>query len=77
MIDAVAIAPDHVRTPLFQITPEHISRLEAETLDLLIARLCKAELRRRGLPISAVLHGGDLRANDGGIDVRVELPAEA
>ena len=62
--------------PLFDITPEHILALDDEGLRLLIARLCKADLRRRGLPISAVLYGGNQIAADGGIDVRVELPAD-
>jgi hypothetical protein len=60
---------------LFDITSEHIFALDDEGLRLLIARLCKADLRRRGLPVSAVLHGGNQIAADGGIDVRVELPA--
>jgi hypothetical protein len=62
--------------PLFDITPDHIFALEDEELRLLIARLCKADLRRRGLPVSAVLYGGNQIAADGGIDVRVELPAD-
>lgn len=65
-----------VQHPIFDITPEHICALDDEGLRLLIARLCKAELRRLGLPISAVLYGGNQIAADGGIDVRVELPAD-
>ncbi len=61
--------------PLFDITPEHIRALDAEGLRILIARLCKADLRRRGLSVSGVLYGGNQIAADGGIDVRVELPA--
>jgi hypothetical protein len=61
---------------LFDITPEHILALDDEGLRLLIARLCKADLRRRCLPVSAVLYGGNQIAADGGIDVRVELPAD-
>jgi hypothetical protein len=60
---------------LFDITPEHILALDDEGLRLLIARLCKADLRLRGLPVSAVLYGGNQIAADGGIDVRVELSA--
>ncbi|WP_143741861.1 type 1 periplasmic-binding domain-containing protein [Thiorhodovibrio frisius] len=63
--------PQH---PLFDITPEHIRALDDEGLRILIARLCKADLRRRGLPVSGVLYGGNQIAADGGIDVRVELP---
>lgn len=65
--------PQH---PLFDITPEHIRALDDEGLRLLIARLCKADLRLRGLPVSGVLYGGNQIAADGGIDVRVELPAD-
>ena len=65
--------PQH---PLFDIAPEHIFALDDEGLRLLIARLCKADLRRRGLPVSAVLYGGNQIAADGGIDVRVELPPD-
>ncbi len=61
---------------LFDITPEHIADLDDERLRLLIARLCQADLRCRGLPLSAVLYGGNQIAADGGIDVRVELPAD-
>jgi len=45
--------------PLFHITPEHISRLDADSLELLIARLCKAELRRRGLLTDVLLRERD------------------
>ena len=61
---------------LFDIISEHIFALDDEGLRLLIARLCKADLRLRGLPVSAVLHGGNQIAADGGIDVRIELPAD-
>lgn len=62
--------------PLFDINPEHILALDDESLRTMIARLCKADLRRRGLPVSGVLYGGNQIAADGGIDVRVELPAD-
>jgi len=39
--------------------------------------LCEAELAKRGLPVSAVTYGGDQRAGDGGVDVRIALPEEA
>lgn len=38
----------------------------------LVARLCRAELRAQGLPESSVTWGGDQRARDGGVDVRVD-----
>ena len=62
--------------PLFDIVPEHIAALNDEDLRILIGRLCEAELRRHGLPVTAVTYGGSQIAPDGGIDVRVELPDE-
>jgi hypothetical protein len=65
--------PQH---PLFDIAPEQIAAIDDEGLRLLIARVAKADLRRRGLPTSAVLYGGNQIAADGGVDVRIELPAD-
>ncbi|NEX23640.1 hypothetical protein G3480_25765 [Thiorhodococcus mannitoliphagus] len=53
------------RHPIFDITPDHIKDLDDESLRHLIARLCRADLRRRGLPLSAVLYGGNQIAADG------------
>jgi hypothetical protein len=64
------------RHPLFDVSPDQIAALDDEGLRLLIARLCEADLQRRGLATSAVLYGGNQIAADGGIDVRVELPAD-
>ena len=64
------------RNPIFDVSPDQIAALDDEGLRLLIARLCEADLRNRGLPTSAVLYGGNQIAADGGIDVRVELPAD-
>lgn len=61
---------------IFDVSPDQIAALDDEGLRLLIARLCEADLRRRGLPVTAVLYGGNQNAPDGGIDVRVELPAD-
>jgi hypothetical protein len=60
---------------MIDVTGEHITKLTDADLRTLVARLCEAELRARMLPISAVTAGGDQDAPDGGIDVRVELPA--
>ncbi|UHD17912.1 hypothetical protein [Thiocapsa bogorovii] len=65
--------PQH---PLFDVSPDQIAALDDEGLHLLIARLCEADLQRRGLATSAFLYGGNQIAADGGIDVRVELPAD-
>jgi len=60
---------------MFEINGLHIAELNDTDLRTLVARLCEAELRRTGLPLSAVTAGGDQNAPDGGLDVRVELPA--
>jgi hypothetical protein len=44
-------------------------------LRALIGRLCEAEVRRRELSTAAVTWGGNQTAKDGGLDVRVALPA--
>lgn len=59
---------------MFEITGEDISGLNDEDLRTLVAKLCEAELRRVGLPVSALTAGGDQNAPDGGIDVRIALP---
>jgi hypothetical protein len=59
---------------MFEITADDIAALNDEDLRSLIALLCEAELRKRGLATSAVTWGGDQNAADGGVDVRVELP---
>jgi hypothetical protein len=64
--------PQHT---FFEISPDQIAALGDEDLRVLIAVLCEADLRQRGLPTSAVLYGGNQTAADGGIDVEVELPA--
>src|SRR5580704_4178318 len=60
---------------MFEIGPDDVSLLSDEDLRTLIGRLCEAELKKRGLPTSAVTWGGNQNAVDGGIDVRVALPA--
>jgi len=71
--ESTAPVPRH---PFFDVSPEQIAALGDEDLRLLTAELCKADLRQRGLPTSAVLYGGNEIAPDGGIDVRVELPSD-
>jgi hypothetical protein len=58
---------------MFEVSAEVIGALEDTQMRELMARLCRAELRARGLPESGVTAGGDQRAPDGGIDVRVEV----
>ena len=59
---------------MFDIDGSHIIQLNDSDLRTLVALLCEAELRRAGLPISAITAGGDQNAADAGIDVHVELP---
>jgi hypothetical protein len=59
---------------MFEITGDDIAALNDEDLRTLVGRLCEAELRRRGLPLSAVTWGDNQTAADGGLDVRVALP---
>jgi hypothetical protein len=47
---------------LFDITPDHVKELSDEDLRTLIGRLCEAELRRCGLPVTAVTYGGNQNA---------------
>jgi len=60
---------------MLEITPDHIAELADDDLRTLCGLLCEAELARRGLPVSGVTWGGNQRAADGGLDVRVSLPA--
>ncbi len=58
---------------MFEIEGSHIAKLNDTDLRTLIVRLCEAELRQAGLPLSAVTAGGNQDAKDGGVDVRVQL----
>jgi hypothetical protein len=60
---------------MFEITGDDIAALNDEDLRALVGRLCEAELRRRQLSTAAVTWGGNQTAKDGGLDVRVALPA--
>src|SRR3989338_3910980 len=58
---------------LFHVDTADIKALNDEQASALIARLCRAEIRKQGGSESAVTWGGDQRAKDGGVDVRVEI----
>ncbi len=60
---------------MFDIDGTHISALNDTDLRTLVARLCEAELRLAQLPLSALTAGGHQNAADGGLDVRIDLPA--
>ena len=66
-----------VMTTILDITPDDILKLDDVLLRELVARLCEAEVVRAGYAASAVTWGGDQRAADGGIDVRVALQQTA
>lgn len=59
---------------MFDITPDDIRQLNDVDLRELVARLCTAELAKRGISSVAVTWGGNQTAQDGGVDVRVEVP---
>ena len=58
--------------PIFSVSTEDILRLDDAQSRELVARLCRAHLRDHGCSESGVHWGGDQRAKDGGVDVRVE-----
>lgn len=60
---------------MFEITGDDIAALSDVDLRTLIGLLCEADMRRRGQPTSAVTYGGNQDAKDGGLDVRVAMPA--
>lgn len=59
--------------PIFQIDQKDIQALTDGQARELLARLCQAELRAKGLGTAFVTWGGDQRAKDGGVDVRVDI----
>lgn len=61
--------------PLFEVSLQDVIELNDSDLRELVARLCIAGLAEADLPPTPVTWGGDQRAPDGGIDVRVQLPA--
>lgn len=60
---------------MFDVTQNEIAQLNDTDLRELVGRLCEAELVSRGLSPDAVTWGGNQTAADGGLDVRVALPA--
>ncbi|MDP5009038.1 MAG: hypothetical protein NWQ13_08680, partial [Glaciimonas sp.] len=59
--------------PIFNVCKTNVQQLDDEQARELIARLCQAELRKKGLSPANVTWGGDQRAKDGGVDVRVKV----
>lgn len=58
---------------MFQITREDIAELNDVDLRLLVGLLAEEEVRMAGHSPASVTYGGDQRAADGGIDVRVGI----
>lgn len=58
--------------PTFRVTPSDIQALDDIQARELVARLCQEDLLKQGLGVGHVTWGGDQRASDGGVDVRVE-----
>ena len=59
---------------MFNVTSDHIAKLNDTDLRTLIGLLCEADAVRLGRSRVAVTWGGKQTAADGGIDVRVALP---
>jgi hypothetical protein len=59
--------------PIFSVSSEEIQSLTDVQARELVARLCKSELRTQGISTAMVSWGGDQRAKDGGVDVRVDV----
>lgn len=59
---------------MFDLEHTHIAALTDEDLRKLVGKLCEVEARAVGQPVSTVTYGGDQRAKDGGVDVRVKFP---
>lgn len=61
---------------MLDVTDRDIAELDDGDLRSLVAFLCEASLRQACLSTSAVTWGGHQDAPDGGLDVRVDLPAD-
>src|SRR4051794_40037166 len=62
---------------ILEVTGDQIAQLNDADLRTLVGYLCEREVRAHGHSTSAVTWGGHQDAADGGIDVRVALPAGA
>ncbi len=58
---------------IFLVIPEDIQNLNDIQARELVSRLCRAELGKKGLSQAFVIWGGDQRAKDGGVDVRIDI----
>jgi hypothetical protein len=62
---------------ILEVTGDQIAQLTDTDLRTLVGYLCEREVRGHGHCPSAVTWGGHQNARDGGVDVRVALPAGA
>lgn len=58
---------------IFEVQPSDIGLLSDEDLECLVVRLCEAEAPRNHNGDIEIVGGGDMRAADGGIDVRISI----
>lgn len=58
---------------IFEITADHVAQLDDTKLRLLIGYLAEHELLKSGKSSASVTYGGHQNAQDGGVDVRVDL----
>lgn len=58
--------------PIFHIQTDHIQALDDGQARELLARLCRFHIQRAGLDPANVFWGGDQRAADEGVDVRID-----
>lgn len=59
--------------PIFHIQTDHIRALDDGQARELLARLCRSHIQRAGLDSANVFWGGDQRAADEGVDVRIDV----
>ncbi|PXX37995.1 ATP-binding protein [Undibacterium pigrum] len=59
--------------PVFRVSKQNIQQLDDSQARELISRLCRAEVRKNNVSSATVSWGGDQRAKDGGVDVRVVI----
>ena len=58
---------------MFDITKDQLLKFPGENLRELVARLCEAEIRGEGAPVSDLRWGGDENAPDGGLDIDISI----
>ena len=61
-----------IPNPVFQVTPDDVSRLDSLQLVQLVRHLLLAEAQKTGLPLRSVIVPLQITVPDGGEDCRVE-----